>query len=130
VQCRKSMARIKYILNERRLGLLAAASPLTPSSTQIPFSASPSSDPFAGIEALRGVAEIPTWIQTGPTVPESQVEEGELEAEAGQHETVVSDAEVGKEEVESRDEGFGGGQEAKEFVNDVKVTEDGHVVKK
>lgn len=73
---------------------------------------------------------IPTWIQTGPTAPETDVEEGELEAEAGQHETVVSDAEVGKEEVESRDEGFGGGEEAKEFVEDVKVTEDGHVIKK
>jgi len=42
---------------------------------------------------------------------------------------VVADEEVGKEEVESRDEGFGGGQEAKEFVDDIKV-ENGHVEKK
>lgn len=127
------MARIKYILNERRLGLLAAASPLLPTASKIPFSASPSSDPFAGINALRGLSPIPTWIQTGPTMTESDAEvaeTGELEAEAGAHETVVSDAEVGKEEVESRDEGFGGGKEAEQFVEEVKVTEGGHVEKK
>ncbi|KAI9634090.1 mitochondrial 39-S ribosomal protein L47 (MRP-L47)-domain-containing protein [Dioszegia hungarica] len=131
-RCRKSMARIKYVLNERRLGLLAAASPYQSTAPNVPFSASTSSDPFAGIDALRNTAEIPTWIQTGPTIAESEAEiaegeTGELEAEAGEHETVVSDAEVGKEEVESRDEGFGGGEEAKEFVRDVQVGEGGHV---
>jgi large subunit ribosomal protein L47 len=41
----------------------------------------------------------------------------------------VEDGEVAKQEVEARDEGFGGGQEAKDFVDEIKV-EDGHVEKK
>lgn len=79
------MARVKYVLNERRLGMMAVAQPVTNS-----------------ISALAR----------------------EIESDG-----VVADEEVGKEEVESRDEGFGGGQEAKEFVDDIKV-ENGHVEKK
>ena len=79
------MARVKYVLNERRLGMMAVAQPVS--------------------ESMSALAR-------------------EIESDG-----VVADEEVGKEEVESRDEGFGGGQEAKEFVDDIKV-ENGHVGKK
>jgi hypothetical protein len=79
------MARVKYVLNERRLGMMAVAQPVS--------------------ESMSALAR-------------------EIESDG-----VVADEEVGKEEVESRDEGFGGGQEAKEFVDDIKV-ENGHVEKK
>lgn len=124
------MARIKYVLNERRLGLLAAASPLNPNIPHIPFSASPSSDPFAGTEALSGSAPIPTWITDGPVMDLSAQELGaEEDLEADEVEGTVKDKEVAKQEVESRDEGFGGGKEAKDFVDEVEV-KDGHVQKK
>lgn len=113
------MARIKYVLNERRLGLLAATTPLSSQKTSIPFSASASSDPFAGLDALRGTATVPEWIHAEPIGGDS----------GPTQEAVIPDGEVAKEEVESRDEGFGGGEEAKEFNDEVKV-EDGHVVKK
>ncbi len=41
---------------------------------------------------------------------------------------MVEDAEVAKEEVESRDEGWGGGEEAKEFVERTDV--EGGVVRR
>jgi large subunit ribosomal protein L47 len=44
-------------------------------------------------------------------------------------EATVEDKEVGTEEVESRDEGFGGGREAKEFVEETEVDDDGRVKK-
>lgn len=84
------MARVKYVLNERRLGMMAIAQPEVESRL-----------------ADQIMAEI-----------------------GGQgHESVARDEEVGKEEVEARDEGFGGGQEAKDFVDEVEV-KDGHVGKK
>lgn len=89
------MARIKYVLNERRLGIMAVAEP--------------------DIEA-----------QLAEEMAADLAEEGEMDLE---DEPFVADSEVAKEEVESRDEGFGGGKEAKEFVDDVKV-ENGHVQKK
>jgi large subunit ribosomal protein L47 len=81
------MARVKYVLNERRLGMMAVAQPVSESMSAL-------------------VNEI-----------------------EGSTESSVEDSEVAKEEVESRDEGFGGGQEAKDFVDDIKV-ENGHVEKK
>lgn len=87
------MARIKYVLNERRLGIMAVAEP--------------------DIEA-----------QLDEEMAAELAEDGEMEDEA-----FVQDSEVAREEVEARDEGFGGGKEAKEFVDDVKV-EDGHVQKR
>jgi large subunit ribosomal protein L47 len=82
------MARVKYVLNERRLGMMAVAQPVSESMSNL-------------------VKEIA----------------------AGENESVVEDEEVAREEVEARDEGFGGGQEAKDFVDEVKV-ENGHVEKK
>jgi large subunit ribosomal protein L47 len=89
------MARIKYVLNERRLGIMAVAEP--------------------DVEA-----------QLAAEMAAELAEEGEMEME---DDAIVSDSEVAKEEVEARDEGFGGGREAKEFVDDIKV-EQGHVQKK
>lgn len=88
VQCRKSMARVKYVLNERRLGMMAIAQPEVDSTLA-----------------------------------------DQIMAEISGEDAAVPDEQVGKEEVEARDEGFGGGQEAKDFVDDIKV-EGGHVEKK
>lgn len=54
------------------------------------------------------------------------------EAEVGADDggAAVSDQQVGQEEVQARDEGWGGGQEAKEFDEQVKVDEEGHVKKR
>lgn len=105
------MARIKYVLNERRLGLIAAANPLLERPVpKIPFSSSTRDDPMAAVEALKGLS-----------VGEA---DASLEAlDADETESVVGEGEVAKQEVESRDEGFGGGKEAEEFVRDVKVDE-------
>lgn len=82
------MARVKYVLNERRLGMMAIAQP-----------------------------EIQSTLAD------------EIMAEINGEDAVVPDDQVGKEEVESRDEGFGGGQEAKDFVDGIKV-EGEHVEKR
>lgn len=84
------MARVKYVLNERRLGIMAVAEP-----------------DIEAVLADEMAAEL---------------------AEAEGDDAVVHDGEVAKEEVESRDEGFGGGEEAKQFVEEVKV-DNGHVQK-
>ncbi|KAK4685932.1 large subunit ribosomal protein L47, partial [Tremellales sp. Uapishka_1] len=111
-RCRKSMARIKYVLNERRLGLVAATTPhLTSAQPFVPFSGEmSSSDPFAAVDAVRGNVVVP-------------------DIYAVESEAAVADEEVAKEEVESRDEGFGGGKEAEQFVDDVTVTPEGRVEK-
>jgi large subunit ribosomal protein L47 len=115
------MARIKYVLNERRLGLIAAATPLVDRpAPHIPWSASGSSDPHAGVAAVRGEAPIPAGILSHEVAPvQSKVAE----------EAVVGDEQVAEEEVESRDEGWGGGAEAKQFVREVGVRDDGKVEK-
>lgn len=114
------MARIKYVLNERRLGLIAAATPqLQRPAAHIPWSAMASSDPFAAVAAARGDVPLPIGVLADETT----------EGQTGTEEAVVPEEQVAQEEVESRDEGFGGGQEAKEFVEQVKV-DDGHVEKK
>ena len=98
------MARIKFVLNERRLGLMAAAAPLIDRPLpKVPFTPSGRPDPAAGIEALNA-------LPVGEHLPGS----------------VVRDREVAREEVEARDEGFGGGKEAEEFVEHV-VVKEGHV---
>lgn len=113
------MARIKYVLNERRLGLIAAANPLIDRQTaKIPFSSSKLNDPISAVEALKGLT----------VLPEDSGEEVEM-LDADEEAAVVPAGEVAKQEVEGRDEGFGGGKEAEKFVDDV-VVKDGHVVKK
>lgn len=151
------MARIKYVLNERRLALIAASAPFSASTTptplgavatgHVPFSATGAVDPALGLQAVRGEAALPAWVYENmqeealKLTPEEEgmIEEGEEGAaevetqeqrqEAEETKPVVEGNTVAKQEVESRDEGWGGGEEAREFVRDVQV-KDGHVQKK
>lgn len=111
------MARIKYVLNERRLALIAAAAPNNKSSAALsllpPFSSITNrADPLTAAEALATPeGEVRTDILRSPAEDEKPavVEPGmEGAPEDG----------VAQEEVEARDEGFGGGQEAQQFVED------------
>ncbi|WWD19639.1 hypothetical protein CI109_104101 [Kwoniella shandongensis] len=125
-RCRKTMARIKYVLNERRLGLIAAAGPhLNTEPTHIPWSASPTSDPAGATAAIRGETDVPLHVLEPSSSSPSSVREQDPKGDS-----FVEDEAVSEEEVESRDEGFGGGKEAEEFVNDIEVTKDGKVEKK
>lgn len=56
------MARIKYVLNERRLALIAAGAatrPAPPAGVHVPFSLPGRNDPMAALEALAGVTPVP-----------------------------------------------------------------------
>ncbi|KLT41358.1 MRP-L47-domain-containing protein, partial [Cutaneotrichosporon oleaginosum] len=59
LRCRKSMARIKYVLNERRLGAIAAAAPSVHADAaqrvSVPFALKGLNDPASQVEALAGV---------------------------------------------------------------------------
>ncbi|WRT70215.1 uncharacterized protein IL334_007210 [Kwoniella shivajii] len=126
-RCRKTMARIKYVLNERRLGLIAAAGPrFNVEPVHVPWSASPTTDPAGATAAIRGESEIPYHVLQSRSLKTAQ---SSSEADPSE-ESFVEEEEVSKEEVESRDEGFGGGKEAEEFDNDIKITESRKVEKK
>ncbi|KAL0245661.1 hypothetical protein I308_104795 [Cryptococcus tetragattii IND107] len=120
-RCRKSMARIKYVLNERRLGLIAAAGPHLPiDAPHIPWSSSPTTDPAGATAAIRGER---------PDSKRIAEFEGAGFGGSMQAESFIEDEDVAEEEVEARDEGFGGGKEAEKFVDEVEV-KDGKVEKK
>lgn len=124
------MARIKYVLNERRLALVAAAESARPTphpATKV-HARSPlgSADPLSltGFEEFKLTAE-----EEALLADEFNGDEEGLSGGFGDGERQKMDLNVGKEgkavaeenkvaqaEVESRDEGFGGGSEAKEFV--------------
>lgn len=124
------MARVKYVLNERRLALVAAAESSRPTShpaTKV-HGRSPlgSADPLSltGFEEMELTAE-----EEALLAGEFEGDEEGLSGGLGDGERQKMDLNVGKEgkpvaesgevaqaEVESRDEGFGGGSEAKEFV--------------
>ena len=53
--------------------------------------------------------------------------EEDSEADVEQDQISVPEERVGKAEVESRDEGFGGGREAEEFDEDIEVDSKGRV---
>ena len=136
------MARIKYILNERRLALDAALGPSHDPSTlptHIPWSGSPStSDPFAALDAKRGEAPPEFFsLDHHHSAPQAsmyeddelvsdaelmEAEEPDVEVDTEQEkqtyadEPVVEGETVAKEEIESRDEGWGGGEQAKKFA--------------
>ncbi|BEI81041.1 hypothetical protein CcaverHIS002_0202010 [Cutaneotrichosporon cavernicola] len=63
LRCRKSMARIKYVLNERRLGAIAAAAPSVHAEATarvtVPFALRGINDPASQVEALAGRHPIP-----------------------------------------------------------------------
>lgn len=115
------MARIKYVLNERRLGLIAAAGPHLPiDAPHIPWSSSPTTDPAGATAAIRGER---------PGSKRIAEFEGAGFGGSRQAESFIEDEDVAEEEVEARDEGFGGGKEAENFVDEVEV-KDGKVEKK
>ncbi|WWC64567.1 mitochondrial 54S ribosomal protein uL29m [Kwoniella dejecticola CBS 10117] len=132
-RCRKTMARIKYVLNERRLGLIAAAGPkFNVDPIHVPWSASGSTDPAGATTAIRGESPVPLHILQSKSHTRKAAGSDSPGAESGSftEEPIVESEEVAKEEVESRDEGFGGGKEAETFDEQVKVTESGKVEKK
>ncbi|GMK56365.1 hypothetical protein CspeluHIS016_0302050 [Cutaneotrichosporon spelunceum] len=63
LRCRKSMARIKYVLNERRLGAIAAAAPSVHAEAAervtVPFALKGINDPASQVEALAGTHPVP-----------------------------------------------------------------------
>ncbi|WWC91707.1 uncharacterized protein L201_006653 [Kwoniella dendrophila CBS 6074] len=123
-RCRKTMARIKYVLNERRLGLIAAAGPrFNVEPIHVPWSASSSTDPAGATLAIRGELPIPLHILQSKSSNQKQLSPSE--------ESFIEDEEeVAKEEIESRDEGFGGGKEAEQFDEQIKINDSGKVEKK
>jgi large subunit ribosomal protein L47 len=123
------MARIKYVLNERRLGLIAATAPGLQERAALPTWTDPkgmqkalwNQTPVVDIRVPKAYRHL--MVEGGVTHEQSQSQDGE-------EEPVVSDEEISESEVEGRDEGFGGGKEAEEFVDDVEIGEDGRVHKK
>ena len=121
------MARIKYVLNERRLGLIAATAPALPAKELLPSWV----DPARVQAALRAESTLPKLshqLQQKATarIPMTTKGAGRRRGKSGKtlmkkESGVVRDEEVAKEEVESRDEGWGGGKEAEEFVADTNV---------
>lgn len=93
------MARIKYVLNERRLGAMAAGRAylqaagkdvLPESGATIPFALKNVNDPAAQVEALAGIAPIPT-----PVVPVKTKQKKTKAAKAAMvAEEDMSDAEI------------------------------------
>ena len=127
------MARIKFVLQERRLGLMAAAAPVIHKDRP---RAPAWVDPMNTQGALSGTTNftdvrIPRLLRRSPEA--AATESGDVHANAATRSkaksSVVKGESVANEEVESRDEGFGGGKEAEAFDKDVTVDEDGHVRK-
>ncbi len=140
------MARIKYVLNERRLALLAVTNATRPAThpSILVQGKSPlgTADPLSlsGFEGTAGSSSSLSSLEES-LLAESEVNEevgddgaesggegdgerqksGEADREVirGGQGTVVGEGEVGKSEVESRDEGFGGGREGREFVKEM-----------
>jgi len=97
-------------------------------------------DPVRTHEAIRGIAALPELVRSvledgmearlqRPGKKRASRESVSMLEEEGEGEAVVGDEDVAKEEVESRDEGWGGGEEARESVQEMEV-EDGTVRKK
>lgn len=127
-QCRKSMARIKYVLNERRLALIATAESTRPEVQKV-HGTSPlgRADPmsltgwegrpvrFERVSASSVSAFADPVEGAGPAehLGDGERQKRDLEQE---NDTAVEGESVAKEEIEGRDEGFGSGKEAEEFV--------------
>ena len=111
------------MLNERRLGLIAATVPSLPRHERLPSWV----DPAMVQVALRGGSNLPKLyyqLQKKADPRRKRVGSGRAKGRRDSKEAatgVVRDEDVAKEEVESRDEGWGGGKEAEEFVADTDV---------
>lgn len=59
------MARIKYVLNERRLAIIAAGAATLPApeGVAVPFTLPGKNDPLAAVEALAGTAPVPDAVR-------------------------------------------------------------------
>ena len=122
-----AMARIKFVLNERRLALIAVVGPRM-KGPEVPVPEW--MDPAGTHLAMRGIVPLPVYTKAvrkgkkrarvvhGDSPPS---EDGRPEGQVGDLDPVVATEEVAKEEVESRDEGWGGGKEAEQFVADTKL---------
>ena len=124
------MARVKYVLNERRLALVAAAESSRPAShaATLVHGRSPlgSADPLSltGFEELKLTADEEALLndefegdKEGLSGGFGDGERQKMDLNVGKEgKPVAQSGEVAQAEVESRDEGFGGGSEAKEFV--------------
>lgn len=113
------MARIKYVLNERRLALIAAAESARPASS--PRVKVHGSSPLGTADplSLSGFETGATRVQWSRGTPQAESPANvatQADEQADVVPPVVEGESVAKQEVESRDEGFGGGDEAKEFV--------------
>jgi len=124
------MARIKYVLQERRLGLIASLGPRVADSDaeELPMWADPTQSSLAISYQHDRLREWGASSRAGMGYQDVR-RSTFFDKHAIAEEATVEDKEVGTEEVESRDEGFGGGREAKEFVEETEVDDDGRVKK-
>jgi large subunit ribosomal protein L47 len=131
LQAQKTMARIKLVLNERRLGLIAAVAPTLEERDPMPLWSDPSGSQkalwaqttFTDVRVPKAHRHL---LETAPT-PDSLEQ---TQSQEGEEQPIVDESELSETEVEGRDEGFGGGKEAEQFVDDVEVGDDGRVHKK
>lgn len=113
------MARIKYVLNERRLALIAAAESTRPAN--LPRSKIHGSSPIGTADPLslsgfESAAKRVQWTRGAVNTQQEDEVSTQADEAADNVPPVIEGESVAKQEVESRDEGFGGGEEAKEFV--------------
>lgn len=125
------MARIKHVLQERRLGLIASLGPRIndPDAAELPMWADPTESRSAIAYEHDQLQEWAAGNRSGMRYKDVRRSGLFDRHAAAAEEATVEDEEVAKEEVESRDEGFGGGREAEEFVQETEVDDDGRVKK-
>lgn len=94
------MARIKYILNERRLAIIAAGAPNLDIGDEVivPFTVPGMNDPISAVEALAGAPPPDMLARMGRRSAVEQV------AEEVDPEDAAMDAEVAAEEAEAKAE--------------------------
>jgi large subunit ribosomal protein L47 len=132
------MARIKYVLNERRLALIAAAESTRPAESIVKVhGTSPlgRADPMSltgweqGSQIPYSTTTLSESLQIGEEADVAGLSgglgDGERQKmdlpESGETEDVVKGESVSQEEIEAKDEGFGGGKEAKDFVKNTQI---------
>lgn len=130
-QVRKSMARIKWVLQERRMGLIATLGPKI-DEDNAPLRPASWSDPANQYDAIRGQAKyedvrLPKALRRISTRDQAKMPQREQEQREDRDAT-VGDEEVSETEVESRDGGYAG-KEAEDFVKETEIDEDGRVRK-
>jgi large subunit ribosomal protein L47 len=120
------MARIKYVLNERRLALIATAEFTRPSeSRRKVHGKSPlgRSDPMSLTGWEKDVSVPISFDLSRPASKELDTGDGERQKLDTYEpaDPVIDGDSVSKQEIEGRDEGFGSGKEAEEFVKNTNI---------